>query len=329
MNTENKKCSCRYLIFILFWAIIIALGFMLIPKAGPGSGGSGSGTGRHGIGTGSGDHGSGSGKGQGDTGVNAGKSRSGNSARTDSAESKKPVPAAKTAGAGGKNVPAAPKVSGTGKLPIQSKEKSTGNVATIYLAGKDTEKGSASGTSAGFFGVDASGPVIFLLDISGSMMSHTKDGGMTRLDLVKKEIEKTLLDRHGIAKEKKSSEHFRIVCFSSGCLFFPDANTHGYRFSSVRNVAEAIDFVKNLSVGGGTEMLRAWQSIIPIIKAEGIQAVYFLSDGEPTDCDSAALLSYLRKNVPALMIHSISMGQSSVLLKDVAQQHRGQYKEVY
>ena len=75
-------------------------------------------------------------------------------------------------------------------------------------------------------------------------------------------------------------------------------------------------------------MMRAWQAIVPIIKAEGIQSVYFLSDGEPQDCNSASLTAFLKKEVPNLTIHSISMSQHSELLKNVSQQHHGQYKEI-
>ena len=328
MNTENRKCCCRYLIFILFWAVIIALGFMLIPKGGSGSGGAGSGSGQHGSGTGSGNHGSGSGKGQGNLGPNTGSGRSGNNAR-DAAESKKSAsPLAKNSSRQVKNEPKDANASGSGKLPIASKDKANDNIPTIYLAGKDSDNASGSGTSTGFFGVEASGSVIFLLDVSGSMAARTSDSGMSRLELVKKEVEKSLADRHTETRTRKTSDRFRIVCFSSGCNFFPDQNTPGYRFSSIKEVAEAIDFVKTLSPGGGTQMMNAWQAIIPIIKAEGIQSVFFLSDGEPQDCNSASLTAFLKKEVPNLTIHSISMGQFSELLKDVARQHHGQYKDV-
>ncbi|MBE6370563.1 MAG: VWA domain-containing protein [Lentisphaerae bacterium] len=326
MNTENQKCCCRYLIFILFWTVIIALGFMLIPEGGGGSGSAGNGTGQYGSGTGSGDHGSGSGKGQGDLGSDKGAGSSGNNAKAAAAAKKTGSSIARSNSRQGKNEPKDVNASGSGKLPVASKDKSNDNIATINLAGKDSGNASGSGTSTGFFGVEASGSVIFLLDVSGSMASSTSDSGMSRLELVKKEVEKTLADRH--AQTRKTSDRFRIVCFSSGCSLVPDQNARGYRFSSMEDVAKAIDFVKALSPGGGTEMMRAWQAIIPIIKAEGIQSVYFLSDGEPQDCNSASLTAFLKQEVPKLTIHSISMGQHSELLKNVSQQHHGQYKDI-
>jgi hypothetical protein len=316
MNTENRKCCCRYLIFILFWAVIIALGFMLIPRGGSGSGGAGNGSGQYGRGSGSGDHGSGSGKGQGSSGKHAGTA----------AESKNSVSPIAENGRQGKNKQKDP--SGSGQLPIASKDKSNDNIATIYLPGRNSGPASGSGTSTGFFGVEASGSVIFLLDVSSSMGARTSDSDLSRLELVKKEVEKSLADRHIETRTRKTSDRFRIVCFSSGCRFFPDQSTPGYRFSSMQEVAEAIDFVKALSPGGGTQMKNAWQAIIPIIRAEGIQSVFFLSDGEPQDCDSVSLTAFLKNEVPNLTIHSISMGQFSELLKNVSRQHHGQYKEV-
>ncbi|MBR4664561.1 MAG: VWA domain-containing protein [Lentisphaeria bacterium] len=301
---------------------------MLIPKGGSGSGGAGNGTGQYGSGSGSGDHGSGAGKGQGNLGSDNGAGSSGNHSKTAAEAKKSSSPIAKNSSRQEKNKPKDANASDSGKLPIASKDKSNDKIATIYLAGKDADNASGSGTSTGFFGVKASGSVIFLLDVSGSMDARTSDSGMTRLELVKKEVEKALTDRHTETRTKKTSDRFRIVCFSSGCRFFPDQDTPGYRFSSMEDVADAIDFVKALSPSGGTEMMRAWQAIIPIIKAEGIQSVYFLSDGDPTDCDSASLTAFLKKEVPKLTIHSISMGQFSELLKNVSQQHHGQYKDV-
>ena len=326
MNTENKKCCRRYLIFILFWAVIIALGFLLIPKVGSSSAGAGNGTGQHGSGSGSGNHGSGAGKGQGNLGSDNGAGSSGTHSKTAVEAKKSTSPIAKNSSRQGKNKPKDANASGSGKLPVASKDKSNDSIATIFLAGKDSDNTSGSGTSTGFFGVNASGSVIFLLDVSGSMASSTSDSGMSRLELVKKEVEKTLSDRHTKTKTKITSDRFRIVCFSSGSRFFPDQNTPGFRFSSMKEVTEAINFVKDLSPGGGTEIMSAWQAIIPIIKEEGIQSVFFLSDGE--DNSAASLPAFLKKEVPKLTVHSISMGHFSELLKNIAQQHHGQYKEV-
>ena len=131
------------------------------------------------------------------------------------------------------------------------------------------------------------------------------------------------------ARKRKSSDRFRIVCFSSGCTFFPDEKSSGYKFSDVQQVGAAIDYVKGLSPCGGTCMKHAWDAITPFISQEEIKSVYFLSDGDPTDCTADSLLTQLKATVPKLTIHTISMGQSSELLRRVAKQHKGQYREVF
>ena len=68
MHTEKKKIWGRFGIYLLFWSIIVCLGFFLIPGGGTGTGGTG---------TGSGTHGQGSGRGQGVSGDDEGKSGSG------------------------------------------------------------------------------------------------------------------------------------------------------------------------------------------------------------------------------------------------------------
>ena len=149
------------------------------------------------------------------------------------------------------------------------------------------------------------------------------------MQLVQREIKITLQSKYPDAKRKNSSDRFRIVCFESSCTFNPVANSSGYKFSSTHDVAGAIDFVNKLSPGGGTDMMCAWNAIIPIIKRDEIRTVYFLSDGEPSDCSPEDLLRCLKKSVPKLKINTISMGQTSQLLKDIASQHKGMYREVY
>ena len=209
-----------------------------------------------------------------------------------------------------------------------STDAASEDVATIYRAGKSSDSSTPAGTSAGFFGVKITGSSLFLLDVSGSMDSSSKEGN-TRLDLVKREMEKTLKSMFKDAEKNNSRDRFRIVCFSDGCTFFPEQGRGSYRFSSSKQIVDSINFVKQLSAFGGTCMKRAWELIIPILKEDKIKSVYFLSDGAPTDCTTPVLLTYLKAAVPDLTIHTISMGESSELLRQIAEQHGGQYKEVY
>lgn len=332
MFTEKQKTCLRYAIYISFWIVIVCLGF-LIPVGNGGAGG--------GSGTGSSEQaGDGPGKGKGDTGDGIGSNKDGAGDQADGTanapQSKEPPGAVAGTPAKKQEVKkpqpqAAAQVKPQNDAPLRvlSKEEASEDTATIFLPTKNVGGGSASGTKAGFFGLRIDGSVILLLDTSGSMASTNKDGQMSRLDLVKKEIAQLLKTKFNEARSKKMRDHFRVVSFNSQCMFIPEANRRGYKFSDVREVADAIDYVNRLSPGGGTSMFLAWKSIIPIIAREEISAVYFLSDGEPNDCSGTDLLRYLKTSVPNLKIHTISMGASSRLLKAISAQHKGLYREVY
>ena len=326
MNTENKKNCWRFFIGILFWIIIFCLALLLVPSGG---------TGKSGMGTGSGSHGRGTGRGQGTFGTSKLKSGTGNSkkAQAEGPENAAPPAVQKTAVVQpAKIVSAKPTQSRTenskAPLKILSTDAASEDTATIYRPGKNTGSGSPAGTSSGFFGVEITGSSLFLLDVSGSMASSGNEG-KSRIDLVKQEMEKTLSSKYKDAQKRKSRDRFRIVCFSSSFSFFPDQNLGAYKFSSLREMSAAIDFIKQLSPSGSTNMKQAWDLIIPILQREEIKSVYFLSDGDPTDCTPENLLAQLKAEVPKLTIHTISMGQASALLQSIAKQHNGQYREVY
>ena len=161
------------------------------------------------------------------------------------------------------------------------------------------------------------------------MGAPSGDGNMTRLDLVKKEFAKSIKGRLVDARKRKSGDRFRVASFSSGCSCFPNADERSFKFDSPEDCVKAKEFVDGLSSCGNTAMKYAWETIIPIIRKEKIRSVYFLSDGDPNDCNAAILLDLLKKEVPKLTIHTFSMGQSSQLLKDIAKQHDGQYREIF
>ena len=77
-------------------------------------------------------------------------------------------------------------------------------------------------------------------------------------------------------------------------------------------------------------MLTAWRHLIDLLTKEKIDTIYFLSDVEPTDCNEQSLLNYLKSNLPkTVTVHTISIGQTSDLLRRLAEQHCGIYTEKY
>ena len=325
MNIETKKMWRRYLLFFAYWTAVVCLGFLLFPAGGSGSGGTGTGAGTHGTGSGKG--------GSGSSVLGTSDQGTGTNEKATVAAPAGTAPAA-TAPVNAKQGRAqikkpTPKPSQQAALKVFNKDEASDEVATIFIDAPNSGSGSGEGTTAGFFGMEISGPVIFLLDVSGSMASHNADGNKSRLQLVKEEMKKTLNSKFAESKKKRNKDHFRIVTFSSGNSFFPEISLPGHYFKSASAIASAITFVQSLTPGGGTDMKTAWLAIIPIIRREEIRSVYFLSDGEPGDCTPPELLHILKSSVPKLKIHTISMGASSQLLKDIASQHKGQYREVH
>ncbi|MBQ7694343.1 MAG: VWA domain-containing protein [Lentisphaeria bacterium] len=348
MNTEKKKVFARFAIYVLFWSLIVLIACLFMPPGSGGGSGGGSGTGAGtGVGSGKGSgSGSGSGSGKGD--------RRGAGTRNDAAAQ---TPAAGKSGqkdaqgAAKAPAPRKPQASPQGvpgkdqgqkaprRSPIRIDQRNNSDAlpnaallppGTTAAAGRsDDESGSGSGGGGGFFGVRVKGAdrIIFLLDVSGSMFARDPGCRKSRHELMRDEMVKCLKEGYADAFRENGDGVFLIVCFSSGCVFYP-VSTNVVHFSSQTQVQNAITFVRNFRLGGGTDMLQAWQKIMPLIDRSEIRTVCFLSDGEPTDCSEADLLNYLKQTKPGLKIHTFSMGKDSGLLQNVAKQHGGIYRKI-
>ena len=348
MNTEKKKVVARFAIYVLFWSLIVLLACLFMPAGSGGGSGGGSGKGAGtGVGSGSGPGtgpGSGSGKGDrrgaGTRNDDAGQTPgAGKSGKKDSPGSTK-APAPSKSQAPPRAVPGkeqGPKAAPRSPIRIDPRNYSDAppNAAllppgTAADAGRnDDESGSGSGGGGGFFGVRVKGAdrIIFLLDISGSMCIRDPGCRKSRLQLMRDEMVKCLKEGYRDAFQENGDGVFLIVCFGTDCIFYPAAQKV-VPFSSQKQVQDAIGFVRNFPLGGGTNMLQAWQKIIPLIDRNKIKTVCFLSDGEPTDCTEEGLLNFLKQAKPGLKIHTFSMGKDSSLLEKVAKQHKGTYRKI-
>ena len=181
-----------------------------------------------------------------------------------------------------------------------------------------------------FYGIELEGQSLaFLLDISGSM-------GGNKLERLKSEMRRITAGLRMPDKDSKVSEHgiYRIYAFNSGePVQFPARGAA--RVGGSEAFDSATKFVDGLQAGGSTEMLKAWNTMLNDYGAQPPNTVYFLSDGDPTDCTPDILLGMLRKrNLPsangtkAIKIHCVSIGQTSQLLKDIAEENGGYYIEV-
>lgn len=344
MNIKTKKITASFLIFFLFWGLIILTGFLLLDRNAGSGAGNGGGHGGSGGGHGTGYSASGTGSGRGGSasagsGAGSKKNMENGKVNTQVKTSSKADTKGKTPV---KNPPPQPKNTPPpaesspdheGAIRVMDDNSKNTDTVTFYLPQKvPVGKSASAGTGKGFFGVEVGGDdrAIFLLDVSASMASSTQDGSSNRLALVKSEMTNSLKTGHRDAENGGKRGTFRIVTFSNDCRFFPEKKVKCY-FRRRKDITSAISFVNSLNSGGGTNMMHAWGMLIPIIREQQIRTVYFLSDGEPTDCPPPydALINLLNKQMPTLKIHTFSLGRSSDLLKKIAKNHNGIYREIF
>lgn len=181
--------------------------------------------------------------------------------------------------------------------------------------------------AGGFYGVEvrAEKRVVFLVDVSGSMGAVTPEGG-SRLDVMKRELRRAVgsavasANRIGAPKE---AGNFRVWAFSSGLQLFPDLEPCGFRD---RSAVERLNrFVGALGAGGSTNMLMAWRKILELTKHGQLDTVYFLSDGDPSDCSAEELKRLLTRLPKDVTVHCFAIGLDSSLLREIAAAHNGNY----
>lgn len=185
----------------------------------------------------------------------------------------------------------------------------------------------------GFFGVEVpSGErAVFLLDVSGSMYTPTADG-ISRMDLMKKIFASELNRIHLEARKERLKSKvgtFIFFTFSDDLHRYPQKGSYSY--GSDQDIAEAMKHINELdtNAGGGTNMQLAFSRLQKILKVDfRCDMLYFLSDGEPSDCQPNELLAWLKKNMLSQKISTFALSTGSNLLKDIAKQHRGKHRQI-
>ncbi len=176
----------------------------------------------------------------------------------------------------------------------------------------------ASGPTVAYFGLPlTSRHVAFLIDVSGSMSAPIgTDRKHTRLDEAKRQL--------GNAIEKLSEEReFNVIAYESHIHPF----WKKLRKAKGKDKAEALDRVAKLAISGGTNIFDALERAFMDL---GTDTIYLLTDGQPTagaitNVDELAneirTWNYRRQ----VLIHCISIGEDSPLLKRISKESGGSY----
>ena len=207
--------------------------------------------------------------------------------------------------------------------------------------------------SGDYYGVETSGKnIVFLIDVSGSMegrnegnvtdklraqaMSRAgseignKIGGLTGR-LVSSAIQK---ESTKLASAKRELEpairgldpttRFTIVTFSDKTDLWKDNLQDSGTSSQISSIA----YIERLSATGGTSALKGLKRAFFV---KGVDTIFFLSDGYPSDAGSSKILDEVRKinSKRNIVIHSIGLGddKDEQFMKDLADQNGGSYKE--
>jgi uncharacterized protein YegL len=157
---------------------------------------------------------------------------------------------------------------------------------------------------ASFYGLEIrSKGALFILDVSGSM---TRDD---RIGKLKAQMQNLLT-----ALQNKSTKlRYGIVTFGAqvdSC--FP---AKGMALNEEKNHKQAVQFVDRIQAGGGTPMCEVLNhALTRMLPDGGIDAIYFLSDGQPSDGTPLQVLDYAQRIYAQfkVRIHTISIGEEAI-----------------
>ena len=173
-----------------------------------------------------------------------------------------------------------------------------------------------------FFGIRIeSKSVIFILDISGSMLERLRSRyvgktGETRIDRAKSELVKAI-------ESLEEGALFNVVAFNGGVLPWKD----GLSAATGSTRSECVEWVNKLGALGGTNL---FDSLEQAFQDQDVDTIMILSDGEPT-AGKMTEPSGIRSEVLGwnedrnVRIHTVAMGGSLKILEWLAEDSDGQH----
>jgi Mg-chelatase subunit ChlD len=208
--------------------------------------------------------------------------------------------------------------------------RETWSPAEISEDSEDGEKKDVStAVRDGLYGEIASERVVFLLDVSGSMLASTAVDD-SRIEIAKKQLKRVL--QGGLTTKSK----FTVVAFSDELTVLSPKLIKAKGAS----LKKAIDFVDSLEAGGETN---SYGALKKAFADREVDTIYVLSDGSPTAGEETSL-SLISDAVSqwnryrGVRIHCIGLfagtapnqdeARASEFLKTLARMNFGKYVEI-
>ncbi|MBR2720656.1 MAG: VWA domain-containing protein [Lentisphaeria bacterium] len=191
--------------------------------------------------------------------------------------------------------------------------------------GASSGKPSFSSGGRSVFRVRKHENALFVVDVSSSMNSLTSER-LPRIEVLKIQL-KAILSQQ---RHNGSVGKYGILAFSYGTTYFP-SNGQQMRFGSRTDFEAAEKWIDKLDKlpRGGTPIYEAMQRALAMAKNKNmsIDAIYLLTDGDPTDVsDITRYVELIKKELPRkVKIHTIAIGMHSALLEQIAKTGNGNY----
>lgn len=163
-----------------------------------------------------------------------------------------------------------------------------------------------------FYGIKLEGQyILFLLDSSGSMQGE-------RMESLKREL-------LGLLQSMDESYRFGMVLFPMDR--FP---TRGIEPATARFKEKAARFIDKMNALGGTPLSESVEyAFEKVVEDHNVDTIYILTDGDPNrDPIDVRLMIKDLNEMLLTRIHTISIGQPSDFLKNVALDNGGKYAEI-
>ena len=157
---------------------------------------------------------------------------------------------------------------------------------------------------ASFYGLEIRGKgALFILDVSGSMNRDDRIGKL-----------RAQMSNLLTALQNKSNK-LRYGILTFGAEVDSCFSARGLAVNDEKNHKQAVQFVERIQASGGTPMCEAFSHALTRILPEGnIDAIYFLSDGQPSDGTPAQVLDLAQRihTQFKVRIHCISIGEETI-----------------